>query len=547
MNRKSSSNAIGNAKTFRFASYALVFLMMACILMTFASLIQNLLPHWHSGVIAGVLLFIVIDRLYTYPQLKSLAFLSSEWVTAYATQWIVIAVLIRFLLSYANGLDAFRTDLSLFARGYFENILTPEYLITLFLAFLVWVFTAQFLTLLDEIGLDAQVALHDESAHIPGEMVPAHQRLVSLIFSLGIFLVVLTVLARINLRSTFSVTAGIPDVVWNRLSGVEAGALLYFAFGLALLSLSRLMSLQTHWNRLRIPVSSKNLTRQWGMYSLFFLLILAVIVSLLPAGDSFGFFSILGTVLGFLVGLLAFLSLLIVNLIFILFSLPFLLFGKAPPFLGRVAPLPPLTLPTQPVSPFDSSAFLAVLRSILLWGALAAIIIFSLIAFVKNHEGILTALRQSRITNWLLLAWQWLYRSADKTRASLSRAITDGWQSIRARLEGKRLLPRPGWISVRSLDPRRQIYFFYLAMIRRGEEQGLRRKPSQTPSEYALRLEKDLPSSGEDIDSITKAFVEARYSRQEVHSSDADRVKTTWGRIRQALQNKSKREQSANK
>jgi hypothetical protein len=542
MNRNSSSNALGNEKMFRFASYALVFLMMACVLMTFASLIQNLLPHWHSGVIAGVLLLIVIDRLYTYQQLKPLTFLSSEWVTAYATQWIVIAVFIRFLLSYANGLDAFRTDLSLFARGYIENILTPEYIMTLFLAFLVWVLTAQFLTLLDEIGLDAQVALREESAHVPSEMVPAHQRLVSLIFSLGIFLVVLTVLARINLRSTFSDTSGIPDVVWNRLSGVEAGALLYFAFGLALLSLSRLMSLQTHWNRMRIPVSSKNLTKQWGMYSLFFLLILAVIVSLLPAGDSLGFFSILGTVLGFLVGVLAFLSLLIVNLIFILFSLPFLLFGKAPPFLGRVAPIPPLTLPTQPMSPIDSSAFLALLRSILLWGALAAIIIFSVIAFVRQHESILAALRRSRITNWLLLAWQWLYRGANKSRVILSRAIADGWQSLLARLEGKRSLPRPGWISLRSLDPRRQIYFFYLAMIRRGNEQGLRRRPSQTPSEYAITLEKDLPASEEDIDSITRAFVEARYSRQEVQSTDADRVKATWGRIRQALKSKAKRD-----
>ncbi len=487
---------------FRFASYALVFLMMACVLMTLGSLIQNLSPSGHSGIVAGVLLFIVIDRLYTYQQLKSLTVLSSEWAIALGTQWIVIALLIRFLLSYANGLDAFLTDLSLFARGYVETIFTLEFVVTLFFALMVWVLTAQFLTLLDEIGLDVEVALREEAARIPSEGVPAHQRLVNLIFSLGIFLVVLTLLARINLRSTFSDTVGIPNVVWNGLSGVEAGALLYFVFGLALLSLSRLMSLQTHWNRQRIPVSSKNLTRQWGMYSLFFLLILAVIVSLLPAGDSLGFFSILGTVLGFLIGVLAFLSLLIVNLILILFSLPFLLFGKAPPLRNGGVPPPLPTLPTQPQSPFTNSALWELIRSIFLWGALAAILVFAFIHFVRQHDSILAALRNSRITNWLLLAWQWLYRSADKTRTSLSSAIADGWQSLLSRLEGRHILPRPGWISLRSLDPRRQIYFFYLAMIRRGDEQGLRRKPSQTPAEYALTLEKDLPSSSEDIDSM---------------------------------------------
>ena len=204
-------------------------------------------------------------------------------------------------------------------------------------------------------------------------------------------------------------------------------------------------------------------------------------------------------------------------------------------------------LPTQPQSPFTDSALWALIRSVFLWGALAAIVIFSLIVFVRQHDHILAALRRSRITNWLLLAWQWLYRSADKTRAGLSRVISDGWQSLRSRLEGKRILPRPGWISVRSLDPRRQIYFFYLAMIRRGDEQGLRRKPSQTPAEYAVILEKDLPSADEDIDSITRAFVEARYSRREVDSGEANRIKATWGRIRSAFQSKAKRGSSSDK
>jgi hypothetical protein len=547
MNRNLSSNAMGNAKMFRFASYGLVLLMMACVLMTLGSLIQNVVPDGHAGFIAGMLLFIVMDRLYTYPHLKSLTVLSSEWAIALGAQLIVIALVIRLLLSYARGVDAFLKDLSLFGRGSIETILTPEFVITMFIAFLVWILTAQFLGLLDEIGLDVEVALREDAAHIPSERVPAHQQLVSLIFSLGIFLVILTVLARLNLRSTFSGASGIPNVEWNGFSGVEAGALLYFILGLALLSLSRLMSLQTHWNRSRIPVSSSNLVRQWGLYSLLFLLILAVIASLLPAGDSLGFFSIVGTLFGFVVGVIVFLSLLIVNLMLILFSLPFLLFGKGSPFLGGARPPPVPTLPVQPLSPFSDSAFLALLRSIFLWGALVAIIVYAFIRFVRDHESILAALRSSRLTNWLILAWQWLYRSADKTRLSFSRALADRWQTILSRLEGKRILPPQGWISLRSLDPRRQIYFFYLAMVRRGGEQGVGRKPSQTPAEYALTLERALPSEGEDIDVITEAFVHARYSRRDVDPGDANLVKATWGRIRRALQMKSKRERSANR
>src|SRR5688500_3176781 len=111
MNPGSTSNALGNQKVFRFLSYTLVFLMMACVVMIIGNLIQNTLPVWHSGIIAGVLLCIVIDRLYTYQHLKSLTPLSSEWMITLGSQWIVIVLFVRLVLSYANGLDSFITEL----------------------------------------------------------------------------------------------------------------------------------------------------------------------------------------------------------------------------------------------------------------------------------------------------------------------------------------------------------------------------------------------------------------------------------------------------
>jgi hypothetical protein len=357
----------------------------------------------------------------------------------------------------------------------------------------------------------------------------------------------LTALSRLNLRTIVSNVSGLPNVEVSRFSGGEAAALLYFVLGLALLSLSRLMSLQTRWNRQRIPVSSDNLTRQWGKYSLFFLLILAMFVSLLPSGDSLGLFSLLGSVVGFLISILFFIGQLVFLLISLLFSLPLLLLQGNAPLTERLPPIPPLpTPPPETTLPPTNTALWALIKSIFLWGSLIAIIIFALIHFMRQHEGIRAALRQSRVTNWLILAWEWLRRNADRARSGLSQAIGDGWQSIVSRLEGKRILPRPDFISLRSLDPRRRIYFFYLAMIRRGGEQGLTRQASQTPSEYAVTLEKALPLASDDIDSITEAFVEARYSRQEVESMKAELVKETWRRIRRAFQSKRRTEQSRN-
>jgi hypothetical protein len=201
------------------------------------------------------------------------------------------------------------------------------------------------------------------------------------------------------------------------------------------------------------------------------------------------------------------------------------------PPLPSLLPDPP---PTPPL-PATSSALWVLARSIVLWGGLIAIIVFSLIWFVQQHGGLLAAIRKTRFMNWLVIAWQWLSRNADVARTSLSHAIADGWQNILSRLEGRRVIPRPALIRFKSLDPRRQIYFFYLAMIRRGGDYGVVRKPSQTPSEYSDALEKALPSSEEDVTSITEAFVAARYSREKIDSAKVNLVKTAWGNIRRAF------------
>ena len=544
MNQRAASKAPGSDRSFRLLSYLLVFLMLTCGAMTLSSFILNVAPSWHSTIIVAVLLFVVADRFYTHPRLKSLTPLSSEWLIAIGAQWIVILVVLRLLLSYANGLDSFRRELSLFTRGYLIELLSVEFVISSLLALIAWVISGLFLNLLDEIGLDQELALQDNPPIQQRDAVPARQRLVNLIFSVGIVLVVLTAVARINLQTILSNESGLPNIEVSRLSGGEAGALLYFVFSLALLSLGRLLSLQTQWKRQRIPISSNHLFRQWGMYSLIFLLLLAAFVSLLPSGESLGLFSLLQTLLGFLWNILFFIGQMLFFLIAVLISIPmsFFLRGDSSPSepLPDIPPLP--TMPAESAAPAPPGELWMLLRSILLWGSVVVIIVVALIQFVRQHGGLRAALRQSRFTNWLAMAWQWLYRNAGRTGASLTQAVSEGWQTLVSRLERRRILPPSRLLRLRALDPRRQVYYFYLAMVRRGGEEGVPRQPSQTPAEYAVRLERELPSAIEDIDSITTAFVEARYSGREIDLRKANAVKAAWRRIRQALRNKFKEE-----
>jgi hypothetical protein len=80
------------------------------------------------------------------------------------------------------------------------------------------------------------------------------------------------------------------------------------------------------------------------------------------------------------------------------------------------------------------------------------------------------------------------------------------------------------------------VLFYYLALIRRGGETGLPRKPSQTPYEYGRFLDKSLPEVGESVDSLTESFMEARYSNHIVEDDQVPLVQSYWERIRRALQ-----------
>jgi hypothetical protein len=108
--------------------------MMLCAVMTVSTLINNVLPGWHTGLLASVMLFIVIDRLYTFRQLKTLPPFSSEWAIAIGMQWVLILLVIRFLLSYANGLDSFEQTCCFYPWLYC-GVVHPEFVGDLTCAF----------------------------------------------------------------------------------------------------------------------------------------------------------------------------------------------------------------------------------------------------------------------------------------------------------------------------------------------------------------------------------------------------------------------------
>ena len=94
---------------------------------------------------------------------------------------------------------------------------------------------------------------------------------------------------------------------------------------------------------------------------------------------------------------------------------------------------------------------------------------------------------------------------------------------------------RTGFLRLGNLSPRDQIRYYYLALVHRAGERGIRRGAGQTPLEYARELKETWPESEGEIDDITTAFVTARYSSRPLEKSDALTSKQQWRLLRRRL------------
>jgi hypothetical protein len=134
----------------------------------------------------------------------------------------------------------------------------------------------------------------------------------------------------------------------------------------------------------------------------------------------------------------------------------------------------------------------------------------------------------------------WVAGLLNQLQGRVNSSVQAGLKRIQAlRSRGLKLI-LPGYLSLRHLSAREKILFYYLAMVRRGGEVGISRKPSQTPFEYSrnlsLKLEREEgPGLGEDVQVLTDEFMEARYSLHQVADDQVGLVQKCWARIRKAF------------
>ena len=526
-----------NIHTYRLVSYGLTAAMLACAALTLVSLISRINPDWQLSYLGPLCFLVALDRLYTYRFFRNWMSLSKEWLIRHGAQAIAIIALTKTIVGLSHGWNAFLTEIPLWQQGTWTYFFDGETRFALIMAALAWFIAGNFADLLEEIGPEQiQSSRLDLERFGLEKNISARQRLISQYFSIGAFLVVLTALGRVDLRSmidrnTYSFFVEIPP-----LAGGGASTLLYFMFGLALLSQTQFISLHVRWTIQDIPVNGK-LAKQWFGYGLLFLALVTLFASLMPTSYAIGPLLALGHALG--VALTAYLSIGQAIFLFALYLLSFVssLMGNNDTSQQETfTPQDPPTPAPPDLVPVAGPDWWEIAKTVFFWAIFLGVLFLALRQYLRQHQDILEKLR--RLPGWRFLeqTWDWLRNLLTHAKDDLESILQSGRENAR------RLIAHPfslgEWINLRALNPRQRVYFYYLALIRRGGETGLPRARSQTPDEYAAALQSALPPASDDIQALTQAFIAARYSRQPVEPEQAHQVENTWERVRKILRKK---------
>lgn len=523
-----------NDNAARLISYGLVTAMLVCASLTMVNFVIALGIHRPPWYLAWLVALTTLERLYMYRRSSRVSLFGKDWLVVNGSQWVILLIIIKLTIGLSMGADAFLAEIPKWRVDFATYFLTPEVFFAILVVGAVWLIAGAYADMLDNIGLDASILKHELPVYDAGEQ-PARERLINLIFGTGIVLVLLTAMMRMNLREVFFSDGKLTFSQIPLLENGGASTLLYFMFAMALLSQSQFINLHALWSIQRIPVN-REVSGRWALYTFIFLLLIAGITTLLPTSYSLGVLTVLGYLLSVLLAFILFIEQMVVGFVLFLFSLPLLLIGARPS-----APKAPVIRMPKPEIPTDAGTNLAwweASKTAIFWALLAGILLFALITYLRQHEEILDELKKVRGLGWLAKIWSWLTSLFGKVSSGIEQVVEAGRKRLRSRRSNSADWFNAGFLNLRRLDPRQRVYFFYLAFLRRSDESGLPRRLSQTPSEFAAHLDSALPAAEPDIDALTAAFIEARYTPKPVEPEKANVVKEYWERLKKALRNK---------
>lgn len=520
-----------NKRVFIVSGSLMVAGMMACLMIVVVQLLVRLNSEWHGTYLPWLGFFLSLEVIYTTHLSRRLSYSSDDWLKMRLAELVVILVILKLLLYLIYSPVSLWFDLQAW-KNYLINFFDGTYLLAIGFTVFLWVIASQFGVDLYEIGRDDYAKREEMAYYFSEDRALARRRMVDRILVLGAIMIAIA--AVVNLNSKF---------FWGDralISGTYINLVLYFLLGFALFSLTQFAILGASWRQESTPVQ-QNVASRWVITSLVFLLLLAGLVWLLPTRYSLSLLEAIALIVTYLMNFVFFLW----SLLGFLAASLFRLMGHSEEQdlpQGDDLKLPDLNLP--PVGQGQPSPWFDVLKSILFWAVLFVVIGFALHQYLQQNQELRQALRRFPLLTWLVNLFGWV-----------GRWLTRSWRSVKSGVESVRNRIRPSrtrretpeswqFIRIRSLSPRQQVVFYFLALVRKAEQRGIRRRQADTPYEYAQGLEESMPELQTSLQPFTDTFVEARYSLHPVTSDQANQAHQWWQNLRRVILRKKPRQSS---
>jgi hypothetical protein len=521
INRSAPTNFRLNLRMSSIAGFITICLMMSCVGTALMYFGLRLAPSWNISYLPWLCAVVALEAILSRNITRSRTG-REKWIYM-ASELIFIAVAIKILIYLFNGfnrlfieLPAWEQDLGLF--------FTVDYVFVLVSVMIIWLVTGVIASDIESLHDQENDWGNENIGFLEKNRMETRQSLTEIVLSLGIGVVFLTALTRVSLPVQLNIDlAPVQAPIMN--------AVAYFLLALALASMSQFALLHSRWLWQHIPVNPK-IAWRWIFYTFLFFVFIAALAAILPTHYSRSLLYTLQIVFTFIVQVVLFI------IAFIIFLVGWLLSGctksnspeapAAPPFVSNF-PITPNEIPPTPIP------WLEFVRSIAFWLVFTGIIIYAVRTYLLQNKILLASIKEIPFISWLLRGlitiWDWL-RGVNQQFIMAVSAQLARFQ-VRPGLE--QILSSSIFGGFQKLNPRQKIIFYYLALIKRGGQYGLTRKPSQTPLQYEHILENTLPEVREEIDTLTDSFIEARYSAHEISGEHANHVQQFWKRVMTTL------------
>ena len=518
----------------------LVIVLAMCLAAGFIAVAQVISPGWGQGIVLPFLLLISAESVYTTWWLTSpqrRGYRTARFRLGEAFVLLLLARVVAFWMAnrWPNGqslLQWLQDPLS---------FLDGTFFFLGFLTLVCWSEGALMMGILERMSLKPdELVIKPLPARTMdwNEVRARHPSRADLLREFtahwlwgGLVLAICAGLSRVELLPASGQLIGISHLGLSPL--LQAALVTYFLGGLLLVSQGRLAVLRARWQYEGTP-TDPTVVRRWGRLGLGILIAIGLIAALLPFGSSFALAQLFMAIINFLMQLTYLMMLIFLSVLNGLLGLLGIRTDEITNVIEQESPPAPELLREGIQLP-------EWLGGMLIWLIMAGIVVYSLTAYLSGR-----GLHLNR--GWLRWLWAWLLSRLGFWQGKL-KMVT---QRVRTLVQSRRMNEAGGetapwhFLSLRRLNPREQVRFFYLSTVRRATVHGVPRRPSETPREYEDDLKLNWPELDQELTSLTNFFIYARYSQHELRVEEARHAQQAWKRIKALLRSRKVPRQPAN-